>query len=1589
MERGGAPSAGAQADGENLDMDRIWKDAAEAFRQICGQSLQSGQVRTFDDVQKQIEGSGKADYGLDPVQQTKWQKTKGVAFTSLKYLKILVGAAAQATAFIPLPSSAVNITSSALLMVFDIPGAVKGYNDAIDEVFNEISSVLSQFRLYTATQQIDKLLIKQIHSVMVSFVKVCAQVVKHRQGSRLERVFKRTKSILEGDTELGGEMAAFKRLLQQQRDVEGTLTLTTVLDTRRDIADVLEQACSTGRAVQEVTLITSETRLVVGEIRQIAQDTQRGVEETQKGVKSLNDESNRNSDLKKIREALSVDPNVRLDTRSTQTCKSIHDKCRPGTGSWIWTDDAYKDWTNSADEDSSHVLLLMGPPNSGKTCASSQITKRLEDVGNRTFVSHYFFTKGSKRSNEKHSELHAALKYMAFQIARVDPTVRSVLGKACEGKSGNYPTAPGSTALTLDELWDALKIGSPSSTAIYYLVFDGIEHLKDGEAKELLDFVFGTRLSSESARRVRILLSGTDDKFKRNSNRDAHCIQIDKHNEEDMRKKLDQMLNEQGILQHATPGSDQQKARDKILEKLPSNAKGSYNFFDSGQTRLLRMLSQRTALEELIDMLDSVGSHALDIEELEQSLSSVQVDELNQLLQWIVHGQNAFSPEQLDAILYLRSGTESVSSLRHIIDDKYGDVLEVDGDMVVGKDDVIDYITQRSEKKARPQKNEDQSTISMSITINNVDQEMCRHFFWDLTHKAIREKFKFDFDAAENSRHGRKVLISVDEFESHLAIVETSFKFLNAKPTEKTESIGRYLVEWLPFHLSRLTEIEDDYDRDLAPDERRSIGQNLYRLFKDDEIFKRHKESFEQSGWNAQEMINLQKWFSDATVLRGVDKDWKESVRRATNPTNGYLKEFARHVVEGWLRSREWTPWVAKRWVSAFMEAADWDNNLDSDEDTTSGSPYRPRSWPRDNQEKWDTTSSWCKTFLGLSETDLDSLWFERLAEGAEDLYNGQDLAMSLYQRALECGNPSWRCYRGLAAMQFEKEQLDQSIETMELAFKEAEKADALPKAEEKDLIGLHIRMGEITMKANSVEKAMYHYDLVSKSKDADEARQGELGYLKARLHSPDATGTLSWLRAMLPTDGNEDKMTGLLRKIARDHDQDTIISKLFAVSDKDHELLLGIVEAMDSATQVQPVSQLDLTEADRFAEGDARGVLLYYRGVAAIRYGLAPEGSDPVSEAIKLWNQCRAQLSDHGGDFAFMTHDRATAALAKHYFRAMLNGGHLNHVDAMSKLTKGESVYQPYTAGLLGTLYALRGDKTQARTTLFSRVRQGLDILSDDMPENDALGFSMLYEALGQYQDHHNSAIALSLYGQPDLVSETLAFDDVADEDKTPATDLARELSTGIIKTALAQVPDSSEQLARIEAARTQLDTLTAAERSDSLMPENGSANSVEPLKPESDHTPEALRLIRLRLDDLHEAHRQGLDLSIWYCDGTTEDGLRCLNKSNFAWEFYHCIYCSNQDFCRDCSVRLRQLDSPMHTSSCSPDHKWLKIPPLGSAMFVGSRSKKAPVPAGLRVVDGDERVLEVYYKDGEEREMVDVESWKKEIAKEWEVAL
>ncbi|EGR45332.1 uncharacterized protein TRIREDRAFT_111202 [Trichoderma reesei QM6a] len=1410
-----------------LSMQQMWDAAAKDFESICGESLQKGhKVKSFDDVQDKIRNANQGSpQDGDEEQNAKWEKAKSVGLESLKYLKMLVGAASQASSFIPIPEAAANITGSALCFVFDIPDKIKGYNDAIDQVFGEVSSSLSQFYIYKTISHADPRLIQQIHLVLVNFVKVCAHVVKYRQGRRRDRIFQQIKSVFDDDSGLAAQMTDFRRALQQQRDVEGTVTLAAVVETRQDISLLLEQSIVFGKTAQE---------------------THQAVQETQKGMQTLKDDLDRMKALIKIRDTLGVPSTVRLDTNTTQTCNDLIDKCRSKTGAWIWTHEAYAAWTSSKDRskdkdrDAQRLLLVTGPPSSGKTCATALITRSLEEQKGRTYSAHYFFPTSTKKADDDKNSIQSALKYMAFQIARVDVAVQKALNKACDEEPAAFRRS--ASVDSLDSLWESLKIGASGSNATYYLVFDGLENLPDRQVKMLLDFVLSARMAKDSGDRVRILLSGTDDQFAGwQGARSALRIQMEKHNKPDMCIIIQEALNQRGMLQNPRPNSDQERARDKILDKLPQNVEGSYSRLQFGLEDVIRLLSTRTAIRELDRMLDqSMSSHEAAIKSLQRSLTADEISELNELLKWVLFSNEPMTLEKLEGAMYLCSETESLASMGYIIRNKYSAVLKLDDGYVFGQDGIKEYLRKDVSVSGRSAQSKDRATISMTITINNVDQELCGHFLWDLAHKAIRDKFNFNLDdEAANAFHGgSRASIAVDEFEAHHTIVTRAFEYLSKPHREQTERIGPYLVGWLPYHLSRLRQLEDDDQGALMPSEQFEIGQNLYKLFRGGEAFERHTKSFQRMLWTVDEMMDVQKWLMDSAVMRRLDKRWRDEVQLASSPTRGYLKEWVRIVVCGLLRERSWEVEAAYDWLEQFMKADDRrleSHNEPSDAGSSDGS-----------EVDWSRVSVWCQDFLGLVNTDMDSLWYERLAEASASQDSEPEVTIALYQRAIQEKDPSWLCHKGLAMAYRDDHEYEAAIAQVELALEAAIREDAAPKPEAADIVRLHLLLGRYARDHRDYRKADQHYSIACESDDVAQAREGELGRLKARLCFSDAEEVRQWLKGVLASEKGKDNMAANLETIARDLSHRNLVPVLFTLTKEDPNLLKAIVAAMRQATDNLMSSTARASqEGERYAQDEARGVLLFHRGFAAYMYGVTSGGAEPVNEALRLWTEARDVLALVGGSNALMTRQLATEALANHYFQIIMDGlQQLDHGDALTKLTEladsdpDSNFYQSDAIGFLGVVSVLRGNREAARSRLRPRMKQGLQILSDDILDNDTSGLALVQKTLEHDLDYKNAAVALSLRGQPDLVMEALCFEagditEVDGESKQRVLGLVSALAEQVVRHAKAQAPDSEQLIERIDTAKEYIEALVNAAEAETKTIEVGADANGEVIAP------------------------------------------------------------------------------------------------------------------------------------------------------------
>jgi hypothetical protein len=279
---------------------------------------------------------------------------------------------------------------------------------------------------------------------------------------------------------------------------------------------------------------------------------------------------------------------------------------------------------------------------------------------------------------------------------------------------------------------------------------------------------------------------------------------------------------------------------------------------------------------------------------------------------------------------------------------------------------------------------------------------------------------------------------------------------------------------------------------------------------------------------------------------------------------------------------------------------------------------------------------------------------------------------------------------------------------------------------------------------------------------------------------------------------------------------------------------------------------------------------------------------------------------------------------------------------------------------------------------------------------------------------------VALSLEGFPDLVMETLhnwaaAFtDEVAgnEEDKSQLIDLAHSLVDGTLQFVKEKIPDGTQQGQRIHAAKAYIDDLyqdLKVNRAQATEIKNG--NDDKDGKCESDKLQDIDRIkssvmpdakiesvyhsLQARLASLVEAEcplpqdTPDAPPGTWYCDGQNDDGTTCGAKADWRNECFQCIYCYNRNLCRRCLDFLRQPGSHLGIMDCSPKHRWLRIPPQGSDVYVGIWAKKVCIPKSVRPMEGDEQVMEAYYGNDGSLEEITVEKWKERIADEWELSL
>ncbi|KAF4341851.1 Nacht and tpr domain protein [Fusarium beomiforme] len=571
------------------------------------------------------------------------------------------------------------------------------------------------------------------------------------------------------------------------------------------------------------------------------------------------------------------------------------------------------------------------------------------------------------------------------------------------------------------------------------------------------------------------------------------------------------------------------------------------------------------------DADDATAPPLLSLVELQEQLLPQNIEELNELLIWVIHGVEWFHVCELEAALFLRFRTTPLQKLRKKLEGKYSRLFDSDGSVITVRRDFLRLVKKESKQLQSP--DDDIPRITATISITKADVTTVQNFLWALFQKSVVEKFEFEPLSGQISR--AKGDIGVNSFDAHLAIVMHALNFIISKPDEKTESIGRYLVWHLPDHLALL----DDPTGATRVDKitKRDIGSMLFEILGQGTIIKRHWEHFINVPWfeNMQQISTLLTWLKDPDVTGHFglyQMDWLEKVISSPSPHRAILFSMAREVGHTWVKSRGLDPYEAFGLLRQYLSLEV------SDEGAHGLGDLIVILSTDDDAEALGKAEQWCITVLHVSEEQ--SLWHERIGVTAR-IMEEYEHAIAKFLDAIKLPDASWTCHEGLAYSYYKSGRVKDACASMEKAF------DILSATEDSvsnDLWSINMVLGKWYFELKQPEQAIFYYEKALAARPSDD----ETNYRILEVHL---------------TTQSQDRTLELIESMSNDWSNKNGISRLGSVF---------LLVAKDDETYDTCFTNIVSLAASR--DGMLRTVL---------------KDEEPLTSAVRLWEVCHTDVRE------------------------------------------------------------------------------------------------------------------------------------------------------------------------------------------------------------------------------------------------------------------------------------------------------------------------------------------------------------------------
>ncbi|KAF4170656.1 hypothetical protein CNMCM8694_004505 [Aspergillus lentulus] len=1274
----------------------IWEKTIIRFHERTGQKL-DGVSRGPEDLRRLLDAHYAAEADDKSVSQA-----KAVGFQMIHCIQLLGGIASQgrdadldSKVFAP-----AGLCFNALSFLLDIPKKVHEFHGEIDAIFAEVGPALAQFRIYERMEessQIDEALRLSIYQVMTSFVNLCADCINIHHEGRWKGFKRNAKRILLDDGSVQSQLAHFKKLTQDQLNIQATLTLEVAVETGQHI-----------RFMKATTLdIDTNTKAIKSDVSGLVEAENK---------RTLDD--NRKQILSTIKATLGQkDDKIAavLEARDTLCEGAVKD-----SGKWLNEIDAYKQWINRSSA-ADFLLLLTGENGTGKSLLVSAVAQEIKS-GNlatkaeRSLIGYYSFSRVEKRDNEGDRQRpEAAIKSICVQLAEQDIVyarrVSSVCGEV--GKNGKY-----FRDASCADLWVTLGIGMPTKNTTHYILLDSVSTLSPADRERLIRAI--QQRDQGKSSRVRVLLSGEPGTLKGAQlfSSPTKTIDITRYNKADIKAFIVEELKRAGIFQGAD--EDSQRRKRLVEERLWARSNNSYLTVQQDLRKIEEIIASGGTEEELNRVLheSSTDPQVLvrsEIEGLEAMLKAREIEEINELLIWAVAGDEWMILEELEAALFLRFKTVSLQPLDKKITGKYSKLFTLTyGKYLAFKDHVRDCVVAQRD---RPRQSVDDPKITATISITNGDLKLVQRFFWDLNHYSFLGGFAFQ-PASDQTNAGQRK-IQVYEADAHLEAVKRAFDiFLQPVVDERGKALGSYLMRSITTHLKALSEVTGLDE--LQPPDKQFIGSHVYEMFNEGDLIERNWELCYTVYWYERndDMEIFWKWLDDPVAIAGLgprDKRWLADLKKDKHRNSNLLTPIMTMVARNWLQQSEWDAYGTFRWIRGFLTLGaepQQDDQAGVAEQAENSENGNGRIIIYDNESDLQTIAKaeqWCKQSLGVTEADYT--WCIRLGDTYADVRE-YDAASEQYKKAatiLQAQDP------------VNKEQLRDVFKALGEVATDPERAlEYLKEASKLDEENVEILCAMLQQ-------------YVTRKKE-DEARSIIQKAVTERV--PGTQSTL--LMAMLATALSKENEIDML----------AVFNAVFSVVSPSPEL----------RTVFQHEMEVAIATARTEGKNEELAILLFQLGSAG--HYLHKDSPEQLSNAAGNLRECLDTIrdkvaSEDRGRLDFIKQSAVDRLSMVYLDRAMQTDGEESEADVerLRQIHRDDpSAKGPKSA--LASLYTFKGQRDKARDIFRADIVEAFNILADDDIFNDLDGFSALRNLLSRTGDYENALRAA-------LLLPELRFDD------------------------------------------------------------------------------------------------------------------------------------------------------------------------------------------------------------------------------------